>query len=148
MSLLVRVVAPHFVAGIVFDKAPFEILQVRRPFYDAGASLGGGAKEYYEKGFWRNTTGQVLTGGSVREVSDPPGRITFGLASTINDTGTNGPGNSRQVAPGGITFDNADKSVVQGGLLGNSGQGVWLKLLLPDGEPALNTVYQMRLIGT
>jgi len=136
--------------GIVFEKDPVEVFEIRRPFYNAAANPPAGAtKEYYDKGFWRNTHASLsLTTAVVKEASDPSGLITFGVEATLDAAGTNGAGNNRLVAPGAITFDNADKNVVGGGILSaGSGQGVWLKVTLLGGEAAQNTKYVSRLQG-
>jgi hypothetical protein len=135
--------------GFYFDLLPTEITQVRRPFYDAAANApGGGAVDYYEKVFACNRNGaDTLSSAKVIEAADPSTKITFGLASAINDTGTNGA-NNRKVAPGGVTFDNADKNVPGGVLATGDRIGVWLKLSLLDGDAAQKTTYTPRLTGT
>lgn len=136
--------------GFYFDKLPAEVMEVRRPFFDAAADAPGGqAREYYDKVFFRNTHATLaLTSAVVRELSDPSGLITFGLAATLNDTGTNGAGNNRRVAPTGVTFDNLDKAVPNAGSLSpGAAIGVWLKLSLAAGAAAQKTTYQLRLEG-
>lgn len=136
--------------GFYFDKLPTEVMEVRRVFFDAAADAPGGAeRQYHDKVFFRNTHASLaLTTAKVRELSDPSGLITFGLATTVNDNGTNGAGNNRLVAPSGISFDNADKSVPGGGSLGpGAAIGVWLKLTLAAGAAAQKTTYQLRLEG-
>ncbi len=137
--------------GFFFDRRPNELFEVRRPFYNASANPpGGGAVAYHEKGFFQNssTGGLSLLTAKVVESADPSGKVTFGLAPTINDTGGNGGGNNRKVAPAGITFDNADKTVPGTDLLGGSSIGVWLKLSLLDGDVALKTDYTLQLAGS
>lgn len=144
--------------GIVFDKQPFEIITVRRPFFNSAADAPGGAvRTYFEKVFARNmNNGQTLTGCSIKEVADLTGECTFGLASTTSDSGTNGTGNNRQVAPAAMTFDNNDKNV-PGANLGpgnipgagtTSAIGVWLKLTRQPGDASLNQPVTMRALGT
>lgn len=136
--------------GFFFDRSPSEIMEVRRPFYNAGANPGGGAtKKYYEKAFFKNTHATLaLTSAIVKEQSDPGADIAFGLASTLDDTAGNGGGNNRQVAPSGITFNSADKNVANGqSLTAGSAQGMWLELTLVGGAAAQNTSYQPRLDG-
>ncbi len=134
--------------GFYFEKTPSEITEVRRPFYDASADATV-AKTYYEKVFMKNAQGLLtLSSSTVKEAADPSGKITFGLAATKDDAGGNGAGNSRQVAPGAITFDDADKTVPTGVLGSNEAIGVWLKLSLGGGDIAQNTSYTLRLSGT
>lgn len=141
--------------GFFFDKTPFEVITVRRPFFNASANApGGGAVEYYDKGFWMNTSnGLALLGAQATEFADPSGKITFGLATTINDTGGNGAGNNRKVAPAGVTFDNAAKPMPAAGNPGqnlNAGSaiGTWFKLSLLDGDAAQKTSYTPALTGS
>ncbi len=146
--------------GIVFEKTPVEVISVRRPFFDSAADVPGGSpRTYFEKIFARNMHAvQVLSSGVVSKQADLTGEVTFALATTTNDAGTNGAGNNRQVAPSsGVTaFDNANKSV-PGNTLGpgnvpgsgtTSAVGVWLKLSRAAGDAALNAPVTMRLQGT
>lgn len=143
--------------GIVFDKQPFEIITVRRPFFNSAADAPGGAvRTYFEKVFARNMNAtQTLTSASIKEVADLTGETTFGIASTTSDNGTNGVGNNRQVAPVAITFDNNDKNVPGSNLgAGNipgagttSAIGVWLKLTRQPGDSSLNQPVTMRATG-
>jgi len=135
--------------GMVFDKSPAEILECRRVFYDSGANPAGGAtKEYHEKWFLKNTHATLsLTTAVVKEIADPSGLITFMLAASVDDSGTNGSGNNRLVAPSG-TFDNSNKSVPGGGsLAAGSAIGVWGKLTLAGGAAAQKTTYTPQLEG-
>lgn len=139
--------------GMFFDKTPVEIFEVRRIFFDASANPPGGLeKRFYDKGFYENTdAGLSLTSAQIIEFLDASGLINFGLATTLNDSGTNGVGNNREVAPSGITFNSLDKSVV-GGVLGPSGggaedQGLWFELVLAGGAASLNTTYVPELQG-
>jgi len=141
--------------GFFFDKSPFEVIQVRRPFFNASANApGGGAVEYYDKGFWQNTSnGFALLAAQVTESADPSGKIDFGLAATINDIGTNGGGNNRKVAPGGVTFNNAAKPMPAPGnpglnLNAGSAVGTWFRLSLLDGDTAQKTTYTSGLTGS
>lgn len=140
--------------GYFFEKNPFEVIQVRRPFYNAAAEAAGGAtRKYYEKLFWENTNGQgfALSNAQVAEFADPLADIAFALATTFNDIGTNGPGNNRQVAPvAGVTvFDSATKNVPGGGqdIRPGSQLGMWLELTLLAAAPAQNSTYTPRLTG-
>lgn len=139
-------------SGNAGDLITFEpgITQVRRPFYNAATPVSGSVT-YYEKVFFKNTNGTLtLTSGTIREDSDPSGKITFGLAGTIDDTGTNGTGNNRQVAPTGITIDNnTPKNIANSqNLPAGSAQGVWLALTLASTDAATKTTYGLGCYGT
>lgn len=137
-------------AGMYFAKLPAEVLEARRPFFEAAADPVSG-KTYYEKVFLKNAnTLLALSAAVVKEFSDPTGDITFALETTKNGTGTNGGGNNRQVAPSaGVTaFDNADKNVPTGVLGSTEAIGVWLKLTLAAGATAANSTEVPQLQGT
>lgn len=126
------------------------VLEVRRPFYDAAADASGGsARTYYEKVFFKNNHGSLtLTSAVIKEQADPSTKVDFDLESTLDGTDTNGGGNNRQVAPGGYTFDSADKNVANSqNLTAGSAQGVWLRLSLAAGDAAQNTSVTMRVSG-
>lgn len=137
--------------GFYFDRSPDEILQVRRPFYNAAANApGGGAVDYYEKLFAKNTHATLsLLSAKVAELADPSASISFALETVVNGTGTNGAGNNRKVAPssGVSSFDSAEKDVPGTQLTAGQVIGVWLKLSLADGGAALKTTYTPRLTG-
>jgi hypothetical protein len=142
--------------GFYFDNDPDpypasdEVMEVRRPFYDAVANaIGGLTKKYYEKVFFENTHDTLdLTSAVVSEASDPGADIAFGVVATLDDSGGNGGGNNRQVAPAGITFNSSDKDVANGGsLTAGAAQGTWLELTLLGGAAAQNTTYGPRLTG-
>lgn len=137
--------------GMVFDLLPDEIDEVRRPFYDAEANPpGGGAVDYFEKIFLKNTNGtDTLLTASVLEALDPSGQVTFALETAVDGTGTNGA-NNRKVAPssGVSTFDSAEKAVPGDELAAGERIGVWLKLSLGEGDPALSDIYVPRGRGT
>lgn len=131
--------------GMYFEKSPNEITTVRRPFYNA-ASDPGAAKDYYEKVFFRNNHGTLsLTNAVISEQADPSGKITFGLAGTLNDTGTS---TNRVTAPGSITFDSAAKNVANSqNHSAGAGQGTWLKLSLLASDSPQKTSYTLRETG-
>jgi len=137
------------VKGIYFDLSPAEILEVRRPWYNAAANApGGGAVDYYEKLFAKNTHGTLtLTSAKVIESADPTAKVTFGLAATVNDTGGNGGGNNRKVAPAGVTFASTDANVPTGQLTATQAIGTWIKLSLLDGDVAIKSTYTPILQG-
>lgn len=136
--------------GMLFDKTPAEVTEVRRPFYDASASApGGGAKAYYDKVFFKNASNALsfLT-ATIAKTVDLLGKISFGLDTIVNGTSSNGPGNNRQVAPAGISFGTASAVVPGTNLLAGSTIGVWLKLALLDGDAAANTSFTMQASGS
>lgn len=120
--------------GMVFDKSPTEILHIRRAFYNAQANAAGGAtKTYYEKIFIKNANGSSNLSTGTIALTDATGLVSFGVVSTLDDTGSNGAGN-RQSAPSGITFDATTKNIANAQVLTfGAAQGVWLKLTLAGG---------------
>jgi len=129
------------------------LLKIRRPFYLAAADVAGGsARDYFEKVFFKNKHGTLtLSGASVSESSDPSAKISFAVAATLDDSGTNGVGNNRLTVGdlSGLTFDSAAKDVANSGnLTAGSAQGIWLKLSLPAGTVAADTTYTLLLSGS
>lgn len=137
-------------AGFFFDRAPYEITECRRVFYNAAANApGGGAVAYYDKLFYVNSsTGLALLTAKVALAANPSGKISFGLAASINDSGGNGGGNNRTVAPAGIVFNTTEQPVPGTDLLPGSTIGVWLKLALLDGDSALASSVDTQLSGS
>ena len=136
-------------AGMLFDKAPSEIMECRQVCYATVADVpGGSARTYYEKIFIKNTNGtKALLAATVLQFADPSGNFTFGLAATKNDSGTNGATNNRQVAPGGITFDDANKAVPTDQLDPGDAIGGWLEESLPAGAAAAKTSFSPQITG-
>lgn len=125
---------------------PAGVTAVRRVFYDAYAEDAGGAtRVYYEKVFYRNNHAAFsLTSAVISEGADPSGNIAFALETALSGSDTNGVGNNRLVAPGGYSFDSSAKNVANNqNHTAQAGQGVWLELTLPAGEPADNTSYTL-----
>ncbi len=135
--------------GCVFEKSPFEILQCRRPFYASFADVpGGSTRTYYDKVFFINENVPLaLTNAQIQELSNPSGQVAFGLPATANDSGTNGGGNNRQVAPAGITFATTPVNVPGGIVTSSTSIGVWLQLTRLAGAAALNSFVTMRGTG-
>lgn len=137
--------------GMVFEKSPDEVMQVRRIAYDAVAdAAGGAARTYYDKIFFTNLHGTLaLTAAQIAEITDALGVFDFALESSLGGSDTNGAGNSRQVAPGGYTFNSTAKNVAnsQNHTAGAS-QGVWTKLSLAAGAAANETTWTLRESGT
>lgn len=133
--------------GVVFEKGPNEVTEIRRPFYDAQAEApGGSARDYYEKIFLRNNHATLaLTNATVAEQADPSGNIDFGLPATLGDTATS---TDRRTAPGGITFNNTTKNVANSqSHTALAAQGVWIHLNLPAGAAAAKSSYTLRESG-
>lgn len=139
--------------GMLFQKLPNEVLEVRRIFMHAAAAApGGAARTYYEKVFLANTHATLaLSNATILESSDPGGNIAFALENGLDGTGTNGAGNNR-LAVGtlsGLTFDSSLKAVSNGQVhTAGAAQGVWLQLTLAAGAVAANNAYVLRESGT
>jgi hypothetical protein len=136
--------------GMLFDKAPAEILTVYRIHEtEAANQSGGAAKDSFDKIFVKNTNATTaLTESVVKEIATGLyAKETFALEAAINGTGTNGAGNNRNVAPGALTFDSADKAVPGGNLDINDAIGVWVKLSLAAGDAAQNSFYELEVSG-
>ena len=149
--------------GMLFDLAPNQVTQNRRPFYNAAADASGGStRTYYEKIFAvNNNTTTTLTGAAIAKIADPSGvgsTFEFALTNVLNDTGTV---TTRQTAPAtGITAFTAGASPqtisvpspgnLPSGAVPNAAgaQGVWLSLQLLAGSAASNTFVEMRATGT
>ena len=134
--------------GMMFEKSPTEVLEVRRPFYDVSADVpGGSARDFYEKIFFKNNHATLsLTGATLAEQDDPSGKVDFGLAGTLDDSATS---TDRTTAPGGITFDSTTKNVANSqNHSAGAGQGVWLHLALAPGDAAQKTTYTLRESGS
>jgi hypothetical protein len=77
--------------GMLFNLAPNQVTQVRRPFYNASADIAGGVnKDYFEKIFAvNNNTTIALTAVQISKQVDPSsGVLDLALTSALNDTGT------------------------------------------------------------
>jgi hypothetical protein len=135
--------------GMVFDKLPSEVTDVRRPFYNAAApAVGGSATSFYEKIFYKNASNSAaLLLAQIAEASEASGKISFGVTAALDDSTTNGGGNNRQVAPGGISFNTTQQWVPGSTLSAGSVIGVWLRLALSPGDAATNESFQMQLSG-
>ncbi len=139
--------------GVVFDKSPNEISQVRRIFYDAAANPAGGAqKKYYEKIFFYNQHAtQALTNATIAEVNEGAyAKIAFDLESSLDGTDSNGAGNNRLTVGNwsGYTFDSDTKDVANSQNFTNQkGQGVILELTLDGGDSAADSFYKLQVQG-
>src|SRR5260370_489226 len=137
--------------GFFYDKLPNEILEVRRPWYNSAANApGGGAVAFHDKVFFMNSSNaNALLNALVTKFADATARVTFGLESIVNGTGSNGAGNNRTVAPAGVAFNSTTSPSFPGtNLLAGSYIGCWLKLSLADGDIALKAVLTMQMTGS
>jgi len=139
--------------GVVFDKGPNEVTEVRRMFYDASANPSGGAtKTYYEKFFVSNEHATIdLTNAKLAEIAGGvSAKVAFGIPTTLNDTGTNGGTNTRQTAPAGITFASTQLTLgasADGNLTATNAHGVWAELTLAGGDAATNSFWTPETTG-
>lgn len=136
--------------GIVCDKTPNEITTAYRLFLSADADEpGGSARAYYDKCFFWNNHGSVdLILSVVKEITDSLGIFDFALEASLDGTTTNGGGNNRLVAPGGLTFNSSDKNVANSqSLTHGAGQAVWGKLSLAAGADAGKATWSVELFG-
>ncbi len=123
--------------------------KVRRLYYNSSADASGGStRNYYEKGFIKNTNvSNALLSATVAEQTDPTGKITFDLESAVS--GTNSVAN-RLAAPSGMlgAFDNTTKNVPGTNLGAGIAIGIWFKLTLAAGDSAAKSTYTVRTAGT
>lgn len=136
--------------GMLLDKAPSEIMECRRDHYNEAAEGEGGANfKTYDKGFAKNCHATLALSDAV--ISEVAGGIAakeaFGLAASIDDSGTNGVGNTRHTAPATIVFDSAAKSVPGDNLEPGEAIGVWFELSLDAGDAAANSFYTLEVSG-
>jgi hypothetical protein len=146
--------------GMLFDLAPNQVTQIRRPFYNAAADVPGGSnRTYYEKIFAVNSnTTTALTVVVISKQVDPSsGTLQFALTNALNDTGTVA---NRQTAPvSGITSFSSGSSPqtinvpspqnLPSGATPNAAgaQGMWLSLALTAGLAAAKTSFDIRVTG-
>lgn len=129
--------------------------EIRRPFYNVSADAEGGSdRVYYEKIFLRNNNAvNALLAATIVEYADPSSRLTFALASGLNDNNT---GVNRLTAPpfiGPSGFSAGPYTLGQQLTDGQtdlgpgSGIGVYLALDLPAGTAAAKSTYTLRITG-
>lgn len=137
--------------GMVFEKSPDEVMEVRELFYGAvAAAAGGSAKTYVDKFFAYNLHATLaLTSAQIVEAADALGVFDFDLEASLDGTDTNGAGNNRLVPPAGYTFDSTTKNVAntQNHTAG-AGQGIWAQLSLAAGAAAAATSWTVQETGT
>lgn len=136
-------------AGATLKVIGLNVTTVKRIFYEALSNpLSGADKSVHEKFFFKNNSASNLNSASISKQADPLGLVTFALSGTLNDTGDNGVGNTRLVAPAGLTFDSTAKNVANGGVLtAGAAQGGWAALSLPDGTDPADSSFTLRLSG-
>lgn len=111
-----------------------------------GSSSTSGTVNYYAKTFWKNTNGSfALLGATISETSDPSGTITFGLAASVNDSGTT---TNRQTAPGGVTFANTAASVPGTDLAAGAAIGVWRNMTLATNNAPIRSTHTLQIAGS
>lgn len=135
--------------GATLKVIPVNVVTVKRIHCEALANATGGAtKTFYEKFFFKNNSASALTGASLSKPADPNNVEEFALEATLNGTGDNGVGNTRLVAPAGLTFDSTPKNVANSGVLSaGAAQGGWSKLTLVAGVVPADTSFTLRLAG-
>lgn len=135
--------------GFVFEKTPTEVMECRRPFYDAVADvLGGSNRNYYEKLFLSNEHATLaLTSAVVSEGADPSGKIDFALENALGGVFTV---TNRTTAPTGHgeTFDSTAKNVANSqNLTAGNAQSIWVHLALTAGDAAAKSSYTIQVDG-
>ena len=139
------------------DLATMEIgiNNIYRPFYNVSSAVGN-AKEYFEKVFVKNNSStNNLLSASVSESGEIgfSGKITFDLSATGSDDGQSsnnrrGPPPATQLLSGTTgSWDDNTKNVVGGDLIQGSGQGIWMRLLLPTAESSDSGIYAFTIAG-
>jgi hypothetical protein len=147
--------------GMLFESAPNQVTQVRRPFYQASADVAGGAQRvFYEKVFYVNndTTTSLILAAITKQTDPSAGTLDFALTSALNDTGTIA---NRQTAPSsGITaFSNgaapqaisvpSPQNLPSGAAPNSAGaQGIWLRWTIPAGQAPTKTTFTFRATGS
>jgi len=70
------------------------------------------------------------------------------VAATLDVTDTNGSGNTRLVAPAGLTFNSTAKALANSGVLTHGkAQGFWGELSLAAGAAAQKTTWTTQVQG-
>jgi hypothetical protein len=153
--------------GMLFDLAPNQITQVRRPFYGAYAQAGGGSTNiWYEKLFavCDNTT-TALTAAAIIKNADPSGlysgsgALDFALCTALNDTNSITTSLNPGSPPGSITSYSSGAApqtvnvpspqILPSGAAPNAAgaQGIWLKLTLVAGEATISSFMDVQTTG-
>lgn len=104
----------------------------------------------YEKLFIKNTHATLsLLSASVVETADPDSKMSFTLASAVDDINSVA---NRKTAPGAAiiepdSFDDAEKSVPGGTLAAGSAIGVWVKQTLDALDSPLESSFTLKIAG-
>ena len=145
--------------GMLFDLAPSQITEVRRPFYNVASDIpGGSTRIFYEKIFAVNVnTATALTTAAIVKQADPSsGTLDFALFNALNDTATT---TNRQTAPSAITAYSSGaapqtinvpspQNLPSGAVPNAAGaQGISLRLTLTAGLAPAKTSETMRATG-
>jgi hypothetical protein len=146
--------------GMLFDLAPNQITQVRRPFYNAAADVStGSSRTFYEKVFGvdNNTTTALTVANIIKQVDPSSGTLEFALTNALNDTSTIA---TRQTLPSvAITAFStgaapqtiavpSPQNLPSGAAPNAAGaQGIWLALTLPAGLAPAKTSFTVRISG-
>lgn len=136
------------VAGATIGTIPPGERGFRRLFINA-VSDPGGAKNYYEKFFLKNTHATLAAlGATVTQSADPTGLVTHLLAAAKDDSATS---TNRITAPSAAntldpdTFDDNSKAVPGTDLGAGEAIGVWLRLALGTAEAPFDSTYTVGL---
>ena len=108
-----------------------------------GAASAGSTQDFYYKGFIKNTGAQTLASGTVIETADPPGRVTFALAATVNDTASVA---NRKTSPG-LSFTNGS-TALPASLAPADAIGIWFKFSHPASDGDQNTSVAIKIAGS
>jgi len=106
-------------------------------------AAAGSSKVFYHKVFIKNNGASTLTGGTV-SISDPTGKIAFGLAASLGDTGS---ATTRLTDPGGISFSTA-AAALPASLTAGTAIGVWIRNTHPAGDSSFDTDLTITISGT
>lgn len=135
--------------GVVMYKTPNEIMKVRRPFYNVVAAAPGGVERvFYEKFFWRNDSGELLQVVSVREISNPSGKIDFAVDPTILSVSSVANRLTAPLIPN-LSFGRLPQAVPSSPPDLASGQavGVWLRFTVAAGQSPIRSSYLSGMTG-
>jgi hypothetical protein len=146
--------------GMLLDKLPNLITQVRRPFYNAAADVSGGStRSFHEKVFAvdNNTVTALTVANIIKQVDPSSGTLNFALTNVLNDLSTIA---TRQTVPSvAITAFSSGaapqtlpvpspQNLPSGGAPNAAGaQGIWLQLVLTAGLAPAKTSFTMRVSG-
>ncbi len=129
--------------GMLLDKLPNLITEVRRPFYNAAADVSGGSsRSFHEKVFAvDNNTVTALTVANIIKQADPSsGTLNFALTNALNDTST--------IATRQTIAVPSPQNLPSGAAPNAAGaQGIWLQLVLTAGLAPAKTSFTMRISG-